>query len=296
MDGLSTAREILSRERRLLSLYRELDSQVTDPDLNDMIDQLIECQMNQIDRLNELIEELEEPPVPDVRLAQHVVQSGETLFILAQEYNTTVATLLRLNPDIEDPDEIQAGLVINLPILLPPPPDCFFEYTVESGDTLFEIAQRFNTTVNDLVFFNSIRNPDLIFPGRILIVPCPGPGAGELDFETIDRNNTVNYRGSIEDRFFGATTRTQLRRRLAQFDIPVPDVDFTENIVIGGIEYDIEELTLDDMSIRVEVERKRRGYHLITVPKDQFDETGNYELEFATDGLVLDTDRIRISF
>ncbi|SDC51516.1 MULTISPECIES: LysM peptidoglycan-binding domain-containing protein [unclassified Candidatus Frackibacter] len=299
MPGLETAREILSRERELLSLYRRLDSQVTDRDLNEIVDQLIRCQGNQIDMLNELIDELEPvPPPPTVNLAQHVVQPGETLFLIAQKYGTTVANLLRVNPDIEDPDEIEAGMIINLPILLPSPPDCFFRYTVEEGDTLFELAQRFNTTVNELVFYNSIRNPDLIFPGRILIIPCPEPGEGDLDFETIAQDNTINFTGSVEDRLFGAVSRRQLRRRLDSFDIPVPrGIDFNDNIVIGGIEYDIDELSLaDDMVIRAEVERKRRGYHLIEVPKEQLPEEGTYMLEFASDGVTLDEDRIRIRF
>ncbi|SJZ31544.1 LysM peptidoglycan-binding domain-containing protein [Selenihalanaerobacter shriftii] len=303
MDGLLTAREILSREKALLTLYRELNNQVTDPDLNDMVDRLMECQMNQIDMLNELIDDLGEAPAPDIRYAQHVVQPGETLFVLAQKYNTTVRTLLRLNPDIEDPDEIQAGMVINLPILLPPPPDCFNEYTVSQGDTLFEIAQEFDTTVSQLVFFNSISNPDLIFPGRRLIVPCPDEdgdenGVGGLDFKTVAIDNEINYRARLDERFFAVSTRFQLRRILERFDIRVPSgIDFNEEIVIGAIEYNIVDMSLEDNMITVEVERKARGYHLVTVPKDQFVEEGFYSAYFVnTNGRRLDRDRVEIEF
>ena len=44
-------------------------------------------------------------------------------------------------------------------------------YTVQAGDTLWSIAQRFGTTVDALVAINNIANPDLIHPGQILIVP-----------------------------------------------------------------------------------------------------------------------------
>lgn len=45
-------------------------------------------------------------------------------------------------------------------------------YTVESGDTLFEIASRFDTSVNALVRANpEIEDPTLIFPGQELVLP-----------------------------------------------------------------------------------------------------------------------------
>ena len=43
-------------------------------------------------------------------------------------------------------------------------------YTVKSGDTLSEIAEDFGTTVGQLVSWNGLYNPDLIFPGQKLRV------------------------------------------------------------------------------------------------------------------------------
>lgn len=40
------------------------------------------------------------------------------------------------------------------------------EYEVVSGDTLWSIAKRYGTTVEDLVRLNSIENADLIYPGQ----------------------------------------------------------------------------------------------------------------------------------
>lgn len=47
------------------------------------------------------------------------------------------------------------------------------EYTVQSGDTLHEIAVRFGTCVNKLAKQNNIRNPNLIFPGQKLKITGP---------------------------------------------------------------------------------------------------------------------------
>ena len=43
-------------------------------------------------------------------------------------------------------------------------------YTIESGDTLSEIAIKYNTTVDELVLLNNIENPDLIYAGKELRV------------------------------------------------------------------------------------------------------------------------------
>lgn len=308
MDGIFLAREIRNRERELNSLYRRLDQQVTDGNLQNLVDQLRQSQSQQLNQLDELIEGLEGPRPfpPTARLARHVVQQGETLSQIASQYNTTVANLLRVNPDIDDPDVIRAGMTIRLPIILPPPPECYFEYEVRRGDTLFRLAQRFNTTVNQLVYYNSIKDPDLIYPGQILIIPCPEDEdeisddgeqiSEELNFNTLDRSNANNYRGSIEEKLFAASTRAQLRRALNNFNIRVPArVNFNTDIVIGAVEYDIENLYLEDRRIRVVVNRKARGYHLVTVPRDQFREQGSYRVYFVTrDDRTLDRDRVNI--
>ena len=43
-------------------------------------------------------------------------------------------------------------------------------YTVKSGDTLYKIAQTYNTTVSNLVKLNDIENADLIYKGQVLII------------------------------------------------------------------------------------------------------------------------------
>lgn len=56
----------------------------------------------------------------------------------------------------------------------PPPSTCTgFIYTVQSGDTLFLIAQRFNVSLDSLIAANpQIANPNLIFPGQRICIPA----------------------------------------------------------------------------------------------------------------------------
>lgn len=44
-------------------------------------------------------------------------------------------------------------------------------YTVKSGDTLYNIAERYNTTLNAIITANSDINPNLIYVGQQILVP-----------------------------------------------------------------------------------------------------------------------------
>ncbi len=68
-------------------------------------------------------------------------------------------------------------------------------YTVQPGDTLYKIAQRFNSSVSAIISANpQITNPNLIVPGQTIIVPtgainCPllvqgdrGPAVSRLQY------------------------------------------------------------------------------------------------------------------
>ena len=43
-------------------------------------------------------------------------------------------------------------------------------YMVQPGDTLWKIAKRYRTTVEDILAINEIENPDLIYPGQKLLI------------------------------------------------------------------------------------------------------------------------------
>lgn len=53
-----------------------------------------------------------------------------------------------------------------------PPAEPTFDYTVVRGDTLSGIARRFLTTVDELVRLNNIADPDRIYAGEVLKIPC----------------------------------------------------------------------------------------------------------------------------
>ena len=53
----------------------------------------------------------------------------------------------------------------------PPPPPPQQTYTVQQGDTLAAIAQRFGTTTSAIQQANGIEDPNQIFIGQVLVIP-----------------------------------------------------------------------------------------------------------------------------
>ena len=93
----------------------------------------------------------------------YIVQDGDTLYQIANRYNTTVAELKRLNQLTSD--ILQIGQVIKVPNIEEEQNDTL--YTVKSGDSLWNIARKFNITVDELKRKNNLTN-NLLQIGQIL--------------------------------------------------------------------------------------------------------------------------------
>ena len=76
------------------------------------------------------------------------IRAGDTVGSIAEKFGISIATISAINPDI-DIDMIYEGKKIN--VLAD-----FIEHTVEYGDTLWLIAQRYNTTVEMIKLFSGI--------------------------------------------------------------------------------------------------------------------------------------------
>ncbi|MBR6504549.1 MAG: LysM peptidoglycan-binding domain-containing protein [Clostridia bacterium] len=77
-----------------------------------------------------------------------------------------------------------------------PEPQETFRYTVIYGDTLSEIALKFNTSVQRLVELNNIANPNLIYVGQILTIPEIGTAKKRIAY-TVVRGDTLNKLAGI---------------------------------------------------------------------------------------------------
>ncbi|MGF7186925.1 LysM repeat protein [Desulfitispora alkaliphila] len=113
-------------------------------------------------------------PVPTFNFFEYVVRPGDSLFIIADRFGlgVTVDSLLAANPGIRHPNLIFVGQIVNVPTVAPPNTPRPIEYVVQPGDSLFSIAQRFETTLSALISFNpAIPDPQVIYPGQIVDIP-----------------------------------------------------------------------------------------------------------------------------
>ncbi len=104
-------------------------------------------------------------PGPEDGVIEHTVRSGDTLWLLAQRYNTTVNAIKAMNNLTSD--MLMIGQVLRIPSTGTTPPT--FTYTVQPGDTLWLLAQRFNTTVNAIKALNNLTS-DVLMIGQVLLI------------------------------------------------------------------------------------------------------------------------------
>jgi len=107
------------------------------------------------------------------------VRSGDSLWTIANRYNLNVETLLALN-NISATSVIKPGQVLKLqsdsgsngleqqgiPLQL-------VQHQVRRGDTLSQIARRYNVKLADLTLWNDIEETSILRPGQQLLIHLP---------------------------------------------------------------------------------------------------------------------------
>lgn len=92
----------------------------------------------------------------------YTVVSGDSLYKIAQKYNTTVNELKQLNNLTSNTLSVGQKLKI-------PSTDNYITYTVKAGDNLYKIAQNYNTTVATIQSINNLSTANLSIGQKLLI-------------------------------------------------------------------------------------------------------------------------------
>ena len=126
----------------------------------------------------------------------YTVQIGDTLDGIATRFNTTIAALVQMN-GIANPSRIDPGQILRIPAAAgegtpsgdpdqlptatatattvpsptPIPTSLPTTYIVQTGDTLFQIAERFGVSVVELAALNNILDYSQIYTGQVLGIP-----------------------------------------------------------------------------------------------------------------------------
>lgn len=79
----------------------------------------------------------------------------------------------------------------NAPVTLPTLRSESVQYTVQAGDSLAKIAQRYQVTVDQILQYNEIANPNQIEVGRVLLVPPPSFDTSASPFKIIPDSELI---------------------------------------------------------------------------------------------------------
>ena len=113
----------------------------------------------------------------------YTVLKNDTLYSIARKFNTTVSKLKEINNLVNNIVNPGQTLIIPKEEKEITSPNEYINYTVKSGDSLYKIANNFNTTVNAIKDLNNLTSNNLQI-NQVLKIPTPS--------NTIE-NSYINY-------------------------------------------------------------------------------------------------------
>lgn len=118
----------------------------------------------------------------------YTVVKGDSLYSIAKKFNTTVDKLKTLNNLTSN--NLSIGQTLKLPTTGGNAGSGYINYTVKSGDSLYKIAQTYDTTVKELIDFNNLTSTTLSI-GQILKIPTENGMVEEPNYYTVARGDSL---------------------------------------------------------------------------------------------------------
>ena len=150
---------------------------------------------------------ISEETLPEV--STYIVEKGDTLYGIANKFGTTVDIIKRLNNltvnTLLPGQQILVPATDQTPVeeepTIPPIEQPYIIYTVQKGDSLWKISQRYKVPVNDITAFNNLSNINLKI-GDELRIPITNMEA-EVTY-TVKRGDTLwsiakDFEVSVDD-------------------------------------------------------------------------------------------------
>ena len=178
----------------------------------------------------------------EAEAASHKVEKGDSLWKIAQQYNTSVVKLKDLNglsSDVIFPDQVIETSKENDKGSSKPAGDSNKDsgsndvatYTVKSGDTLSGIAAQYKVSFKDLMKWNDLETT-LIFPGNTFVVSdpkaadsSPNKGSNAGSESSADKNNSSSSgSGSSASAVYNVKSGDTLSRIAVKHGMTVADL------------------------------------------------------------------------
>lgn len=123
---------------------------------------------------------------------EHTVQSGETLFSIARDYELTVGDLRRWNN--LDVDELSSGQILRI---APPKADNQITHTVQAGETLFALSRKYGVTIAEIQEWNNFRDNNLEVGRELIIFQDEDQSSSQDQIPVLEQVNPDEERRSI---------------------------------------------------------------------------------------------------
>lgn len=129
----------------------------------------------------------------------YTVQSGDTLYGISKQHNTSAQRIRKLN-NLTSDNLVSGQVLIVSDNDATNPSECVI-YTVEAGDSLYEIAKKYDTTADLIKEYNGLESNDLSI-GQELRIPCYIE-----DNDNSDLPEYVNYTVEAGDNLYDIAER-----------------------------------------------------------------------------------------
>ncbi len=116
----------------------------------------------------ELVIPKEETPSTSGEFINYTVKADDSLYKIANAYNTTVNAIMNVNNLTSN--ALQVGQVLKIPTTVNEETKDYINYTVKSGNSLYKIANNYNTTVDEIKKLNNLTSNNLQI-NQVLKIP-----------------------------------------------------------------------------------------------------------------------------
>jgi len=169
----------------------------------------------------------------------YAIRAGDTLGAIAARFGTSVDAIIAANPGIEP-----LNLQISQTICIPGPGAGLCPggrpYTIQPGDTFFQIAQRLGLSLQALVAANPQVDPNRLQIGQVICIPQPVvPPPGPLCCTTLALVGTIplsqQFPGGVVLIKPAATATEAVAVTFAASGLPAPEALGSFNAYTGSV-------------------------------------------------------------
>lgn len=128
----------------------------------------------------------------------HIVKKGDSLYELSKKYGVPLVKIVDANPQLVDPNKLDIGMKIKIPIEPVPVPGpegsqpIIHKHPVKQGDSLWKLSKAWGVSLKEIIDANpQLKNPNALLVGEIVNIPSAG---------TFTNTGNAQHKGETENK------------------------------------------------------------------------------------------------